>query len=244
MIGVVAGAETPLRTLLEPVLEPFRSLSAEHNHGWGSAAWSGGELTTTRDVQSALRSPAFDRTIATETDAAIVHLRMATDSLSVGLQNTHPFVADGMAFVHNGAFAPVAALDELIGPDLLATARGETDSERYFLLIRRLLEERGPIAAVTAAAAAIRERAMTFASLNCLLLTEKSLYAYAEEDPASEVSRRRGPDFFRLRYHAGAGRVLVGSSGIPQPDGDWQVVPYGQVLEVDRESLRVTLHNG
>ena len=78
--------------------------------------------------------------------------------------------------------------------------------------------------------------------MNCLLLTEDALYAYSEEDPESEVSKRRGPDFFRLRYHATADRVAVGSSGMPSAAADWTLLPYRQVLEIGRGDLRVTVH--
>lgn len=65
-------------------------------------------------------------------------------------------------------------------------------------------------------------------------------YAYADQDPDSEVSRRRGPDFFRLRYRTEKDRV-VASSGVPQPDGDWSVLPYRRVLEIRRGDLRVSV---
>jgi hypothetical protein len=58
----------------------------------------------------------------------------------------------------------------------------------------------------------------------------------------SEVSLRRGPDFFRLRYRADGERVIVASSGVPQPDGAWRVLPYRRVPEVRRDDLRVRVH--
>jgi predicted glutamine amidotransferase len=145
-----------------------------------------------------------------------------------------------VAFAHNGYFTPYDALDELIAPELLAGAAGSTDSERYFLRVLTLLRETGPADALARAAADVRERAAAYASLNCLLLTEDALYAYADEDPESEVSRRRGPDFFRLRYRVDEDRVVIASSGIPQPDDRWTVLPYREVLEIRRADLRVT----
>ncbi|WP_405969996.1 hypothetical protein OG496_06655 [Streptomyces sp. NBC_00988] len=53
------------------------------------------------------------------------------------------------------------------------------------------------------------------------------------------VSRRRGPDFFRLRYRVDEDRVVIASSGIPQPDDRWTVLPYREVLEIRRAGLRV-----
>lgn len=104
-----------------------------------------------------------------------------------------------------------------------------------------LLRDKGPVDALAGAAEDIRARA-SFASLNCLLLTDEALYAYADDDPGSEVSRRRGPDFFRLRYRVDGERVVVASSGVPQPDGAWRVLPYRRVLEVRRDDLGVRVH--
>jgi hypothetical protein len=82
-----------------------------------------------------------------------------------------PFVAGTHAFAHNGYFLPCTAIDDLIDPDLLAVTSGDTDSERYFLRIRTLLRDHDPATAIALATADIRARA-TFASLNCLLLTD------------------------------------------------------------------------
>ena len=56
------------------------------------------------------------------------------------------------------------------------------------------------------------------------------------------MSRRRGPDFFRLRHHVGADRVAVGSSGMPDAERDWTPLPHRRVLEVRRGDLAVTIH--
>ncbi|GAB2700215.1 class II glutamine amidotransferase [Kitasatospora kifunensis] len=244
LLGVVTHAPTRLADTLTDLIEPFTGLSREHCDGWGVAAWQpDGELAVSKDVLPAHASPAFAATLAgSVTDAALLHLRMASPGLPTEPRNTHPFSAGALAFAHNGYFAPVEAIDELIDPDLLAGADGDTDSERYFLRVLTRLHDEDPVDALALAAADIRERAQ-FASLNCLLLTQDALYAYSEENPDSEVSRRRGPDFFRLRYQARAGRVVVASSGIGAQDGDgWSLLPYRQVLEIRRSDLRVSTH--
>ncbi|WP_329578942.1 class II glutamine amidotransferase [Kitasatospora sp. NBC_01250] len=244
LLGVVTHVPTPLADALTDLIEPFAGLSREHRDGWGIAAWQAdGELAVGRDLLPAHASPAFTRTLADSvTDAALLHIRMASPGLATEPGNTHPFTAGALAFAHNGYFAPRDALDGLIDPDLLAGAGGSTDSERYFLRVLTRLHDQDPVDALALAAADIRARA-DFASLNCLLLTPDALYAYAEENPDSEVSRRRGPDFFRLRYQARADRVVVASSGIgAQDDGSWSLLPYRQVLEIRRGDLRISTH--
>ncbi|MFG2554713.1 class II glutamine amidotransferase [Streptomyces sp. NPDC048581] len=243
LMGVVTRAPLPLTDALSDLAAPFTELSREHRDGWGIAAWPG-QGTGLRIVKDT--APAADTRLwgtvltGTLTDAALLHLRLASPDLPIVPGNTHPFTAGSLAFAHNGFFTPYDALDGLIDADLLARAAGSTDSERYFLRVLTLLGEEDPADALAQAAADIRARA-SFASLNCLLLTEQALYAYSEEDPESEVSRRRGPDFFRLRYRADEDRVVVASSGVPQPDGDWHVLPYRRVLEIHRSSLRVSV---
>ncbi|MEV6480262.1 class II glutamine amidotransferase [Streptomyces sp. NPDC051576] len=246
LLGVVTRAPVPLATALDELAVPFAELSHEHHDGWGIAAWTGQAAgpRIVKDTAPAAGSGLWDETLTgPPADAALLHLRLASPGLPVAPGNTHPFTAGTFAFAHNGFFAPYDALDELIDADLLAGAAGDTDSERYFLRVLTLLRDADPVDALARAAADVRARA-SYASLNCLLLTEQALYAYADEDPASEPSRRRGPDFFRLRYRidADGGRVVVASSGLPQPEGEWSVLPYRQILEIRRSSLRVSVH--
>jgi predicted glutamine amidotransferase len=243
LLGVVSRAPMRLADSLSDLLGPFAELSCEHPHGWGVAAWHGtGELAVDKDTAAARLSPRF-REVArdTVTDAATLHIRKASPGLPVEPANTHPFTAGTIAFAHNGYFTPVDAVDDLIGPELLAGAAGNTDSERYFLRVLARMRDEDPIDALALAAADISARA-DIGSLNCLLLTQDALYAYAEENPESEVSRRRGPDFFRMRYRVDADRVVIASSGIAPDEAAWTVLPYRQVLEIRRTDLRVSTH--
>ncbi|MFJ2008308.1 class II glutamine amidotransferase [Streptomyces chartreusis] len=243
LLGVVTRTPQPLADALGALSGPFTELGREHRDGWGIAAWAGLDThpRIVKDTEAAVTSRHWDGALAdTRSDAALLHLRLASAGLPVVPGNTHPFTAGTLAFAHNGFFSPADALDELIDADLLAAAAGNTDSERYFLRVLTLLRQRDCTGALSQAAADIRARA-SFAALNCLLLTEQALYAYADEDPDSEVSRRRGPDFFRLRYRTGEDRVIVASSGVPQPDGEWSVLPYRHVLEIRRSILRVSV---
>jgi len=246
LLGVVTRAPQPLTAALGDLAVPFTELSREHCDGWGVAAWpgrGGGGPRVVKGVGRAVGDRLWDDTLGgAPADAAVLHLRMASPGLPVVPENTHPFTAEGLAFAHNGFFSPYDALDGLIDPGLLAGAGGGTDSERFFLRVLTLLRDKDPVDALAQAADDIRARATSFASLNCLLLTEDALYTYSDEDPESEVSRRRGPDFFRLRYRVDGERVVVASSGVPQSDGGWRVLPYRHVLEVRRDGLGVRVH--
>ncbi|MEU9167159.1 class II glutamine amidotransferase [Streptomyces sp. NPDC048420] len=244
LLGVVTRTPLPLAEALGELTAPFTELGREHRDGWGIAAWprQGAGPRIVKDTDPAAANTRWDQTLSgTVTDCALLHLRLASPGLPVVPGNTHPFTAGTLAFAHNGFFSPYDALDELIDADLLAGAAGSTDSERFFLRVLTLLRDEDPVDALAQAAEDVRARA-SFASLNCLLLTGEALYAYSDEDPESEVSRRRGPDFFRLRYLVDGERVVVASSGVPQPDGEWSVLPYRRVLEIRRTGLRVSVH--
>ncbi|MGW4369222.1 class II glutamine amidotransferase [Nocardia takedensis] len=239
LLGVVTRAPEPLTRTLSDLLDPFLALSHEHADGWGIAARRDRELVRTRGTEPAHAGPAFRDALADPGDAALLHLRLASPGSPIRPENTHPFLAAGVAFAHNGYFTPGDALDELIDPALLAEAGGDTDSERFFLRILTLvrIEDADPVDAIARAAADIRSRA-AFASLNCLLLTEHALYAYSEQDLGSEVSRRRGPDFFRMYYRTAPAGTVVASSGVGAGP-DWRPLSPRAVLEIRRTSSHV-----
>ncbi|GAA5044944.1 class II glutamine amidotransferase [Nocardia callitridis] len=257
LLGVVSRVPRPLTDTLSDLLDPFTALSHEHADGWGLAARTGREHTVLRGIDPAHASPAYRAALETVAGTALLHLRMASPGLRIEPGNTHPFTAGALSFAHNGFFSPGNALDDLIAPELLAGASGDTDSERFFLRVLTRLrgEDPDPVDALVHTAQDITARA-EFASLNCVLLTESALYAYSQEDPESEVSQRRGPEFFRMYYRLGPDDAVVASSGMAPEGhreigkaresrgarGTWETLPYGRVLEIRHSDLRASVH--
>jgi predicted glutamine amidotransferase len=245
LLGVIATESAPLSELFAGSIEPFLDLAREHADGWGiSYVTPTGRVVVAKEATPAYQSSRFDllvkRTVST---AAILHLRLASPQFAVTKANTHPFGDTRFSFAHNGHFGPARALDPMLGLDV-ASARGGTDSERYFLAIRRRIGAgASPAAAIADTAHDIRILAAEWTSLNCLVLTPRALLAYADHDPQSEVSRRRGPEFFDLRYRMETGRVMVASTGWAQPADSWHRLLRRHVLEVQRD-LRIILHDG
>jgi predicted glutamine amidotransferase len=244
LLGVVAERPAPLSELLADELDPFIELACEHSDGWGISYLGPDRLiVTVKEPVSALKSTVLKPlTARIVTSAAIVHLRMGSPGSAVSPANTHPFGDASCAFAHNGQFTPPGALDPTLGEDL-AQAQGDTDSERYYLAVRRRMNAgTGPAAAIAAAATDIRTLATGWVSTNCLLLTPDALYAHADHSLDSEVIRRRGPDFFDLRTMTAPGRLLVASTGWPQPPGQWCRLPDQQVFEISPD-LALTVHD-
>jgi predicted glutamine amidotransferase len=244
LLGVIATRRDPLRELLADDLAPFVDLACEHPDGWGIGHIdSVGRVAIAKGPARADQSARFSRLAAeTVTDAAILHLRLASANMRIAGVNTHPFGDASGAFAHNGYFTPADALDALLGPGVIS-AQGDTDSERYYLAIRRGIDNgMAPATAISVAAAEIRARATKWVSLNCLFLTPRALYAYADHDPGSEVSRRRGPRFFDLRCRVEQDRIVVASEGWPQPADRWLPLPERRVVEIPRHDPQIILH--
>src|SRR4051794_31840962 len=108
LLGAVAPRRTALTELLATDLEPFTGLSAEHCDGWGVALHRrrGGPWVR-KAPEPARHSAGFhDAVTGARTDAALLHLRLASKGMAVAPENTHPFAAPGVAFAHNGLVGP------------------------------------------------------------------------------------------------------------------------------------------
>lgn len=239
LLGYVARDPMKLCEVLGHDVLAFTDLSRRHTDGWGMARYEeSGRLDVRRGLDAAYSSPEYAKACTgLAADAQIVHLRWATLGFPVRLENTHPFTDGRLAFAHNGSIKESARLDERISCARQVNRRGDTDSERYFLLLLSLLSELDPVDALRQAVAIVKERSPD-TSLNCLLLTPDTLYALAQHDP--EYARNAGePDYFHLRYLETPGHVVVASSGWPQPG--WTPLQNGSLLVVKRSTLETSV---
>jgi glutamine amidotransferase len=125
-----------------------RDLSGfEHADGWGIAAYGGDGLQVQRRAAAAHDGHNF-RAAAERVEATTVlaHVRRATVG-RIGLANTHPFVHDGFALVHNGTVPYFADIRPRILDAMTTTHReaiqGGTDSEHLLHLILSTHERSG-----------------------------------------------------------------------------------------------------
>jgi predicted glutamine amidotransferase len=234
LLGVVAAKPAPLSELLHAELGPFAGLACEHADGWGiSYLNSSGLVVTAKEPVSALESSTFGPLMElVVTNAAILHLRLGSPGSAATSLNTHPFGSIHCGFAHNGQFIPAQALDGTLGKSL-AAVRGDTDSERFYLAVRHRIDHgTAPAAAIAGAAADIRALAKSWESANCLLLTPGGLHVYADHSPDSEVLKRRGLGFFDIRCLTERDRVVVASTGWPQPPEGWRRLQERRVHEI------------
>jgi glutamine amidotransferase len=182
------------------------------------------------------------------------HIRHATVA-DPNVENTHPFEQHGRLLAHNGIVGDLPELRRRLGGhvDLI---HGETDSEHYFALITKRIEEHGGDigAGITAAA---RELAsdISLYSLNIILTTPDDVWAlrYPETNELWILERSIGgldPGIgFEERSATGIMRVMsrelavlpatVIASERMDANPDWRLLEPGELVHVDSE-LRVT----
>jgi predicted glutamine amidotransferase len=232
----------------------FQDMALLHRDGWGTAWHRNGDIEAEVVARAGHDDPTLAAALGSDTAAArIVHLRLATQGMVCSPANTHPFVADGMAFAHNGSIKPTELIEPLISPSRAADLIGTTDSERYFAaILSRMDEGASAMEAAAETVEALRRRFPT-GSLNALLLTGDALIAvHASEGvpiPMHEFSasglaqhelpRHHVDAYYLMRMKRAAdGSVVVASSGLDIDD--WTPLPAESVTRIDLATLAVT----
>lgn len=207
--------------------------SHRHPHGWGIGWYVGGIPRVRRGILPAHADGAFARAArAARSRVVVAHVRDASVG-PVAAENTHPFRWGRWLFAHNGTVARWRtvrgvreAITAAIDPALRRHLRGETDSERCFLLFLTLLAARGPVegasllavrralAETTALVARVADGPEQTSSLNFLVSDGRLLAA-----------SRRGRTL-HLATLAGPHRSLVVASE-PIGAGRWEEIPEG-----------------
>lgn len=191
----------------------------------------------------------------------IAHIRHATAGQPT-IENTHPFEQHGRLFAHNGVIGDLPALRERLGTHA-ELVKGSTDSELYFTLMTKRIEEHdGDIAAGITHAAREMAAGITLYSLNMLLTTPTDVWALRYPDTNELWVLERsiaalgspdggGPDGggFDQRAASGITRVFSGQLAIrpatiiaSQPMDTnplWRLLEPGELIHVDAD-LRVT----
>lgn len=256
LLGYVARRPISMVDVLgREEFEAFTALTAVHGDGWGMA-WQDPDDGTVRcetSATSAIEDPAYQRLAGQRLGrAGIVHLRWATPGLPVTAENTHPFVADGYAFAHNGHIAPIERLEGLLTPQSRAALRGTTDSERYFRFVLQCIADQGQDVEGVSQALEVLVHEFPEASLNSLLLTPTDVFAvhinsrapvpvdglrelFASDD---EIPYRHTEEYFAMDYRLTEDAVHVISSGI-DPEG-WTPVPEDTAAVANLSTLEIT----
>ena len=182
------------------------------------------------------------------------HIRHATVA-DPSLENTHPFEQHGRLLAHNGVLGDIPELRRRLGSHA-ELVHGETDSEHYFALITKRIEEHeGDVGA--GVTAAVREIAADLAvySLNMVLTTPEDVWAlrYPETnelwilersigglDPGTGFEERSATGILRVmsRELAILPATVIASERM-DTNPDWRLLKSGELVHVD-SALHVT----
>ena len=218
----------------------LRFQSHRHPHGWGIAWYQGGRVRVERGLLPAHADEAFvEAARAARSRVVVAHVRDASVG-PVSAANTHPFTSGRWIFAHNGTvarFRDVARvrsdLEAEIDPSLRRTLRGQTDSERCFLIFLTRMHGRGSAAAATLGQvkAALRATTETIRRIADQHSARPSSLNFLVTDGRVLAASRHGRDL-HVAEAAGAERSFVVASE-PIGEAAWKVVPEGTVVGYD-----------
>ncbi|QOJ78764.1 class II glutamine amidotransferase [Infirmifilum lucidum] len=216
------------------------TLSQIHNDGWG-VAWTSSAGWELYKEGVALYKSENARKVLQQVNSmlAIAHIRKASPEFGeVNYENTHPFVADGWAFAHNGTVRSYSELRRLLG-DRASRLQGKTDSEAFFHLILKFVEEaRDPVEGVALAVSEVDR--LEYTSINSVFSDGSRLYALNK-------FRSTNTEYYTMyigRFMIeGVELVAVASQPLGGLEG-WERVGNGKLVVVDRTLTPTVYHLG
>lgn len=195
-----------------------------HHDGWGIVAGAP-PAHAGRSVMDAMQDPGYleaaGRVARPGRGVAVAHLRAASVG-AIDVENSHPFVQEGLAFCHNGT------IRGLEGP-------GGSDSRGYFAMV--LEEVRAGLSPGDALAAAARQvaKAYTYSSVTALLTDGRTLWGVRKvgDDPEECADAACAADYYTLGVSRLGGLTVVAQEHESLPRGAaWDVVPDGGMVTV------------
>ncbi len=204
-----------------------------HRDGWGAVVFDGTvPRYIGRSAEPVHIDPAFDDAVAKiealqGPNTVIVHARRGTAG-SQSLQNSHPFIGDGIAFAHNGT---VRGFE----PETIHRPSGETDSERVFCLLLDSYEETGDLRA--SLRSVVKEtNAHDHTGLIFIASDGTQLLGFRGYAPGHDAS------YYGLNFFSGDGCVVLYQETRLDLEGvtevmDGEMVTIGSDLSVRREKV-------
>lgn len=240
LLGVVFSKEFPKETLSElRILSEIGEVPGEelrgHRDGWGIASFKDGKpFYVGRSTKPAFRDPSYDDAVDVASrirspNILIAHVRAASSG-GVSVENTHPFIVNGMVFAHNGTVNGLPA-------DSRGRAKGQTDSELLALLVADRLNEKGSLA--SAMRSVIREEIdeRTFTAAVMLASDGKTLVGYRD------FSAQDRAEYYSLKLavceHSVAifQEITVGCDGECTDVGKRELIGVSLEMEIRREDF-------
>lgn len=182
-----------------------------------------------------------------ESATFVAHVRYGTTGEN-NPANTHPFEQQGRLFAHNGVIEDLPKLEAELG-DYRDLVRGDTDSERFFALVTRRIDEHdGDVAAGIASAVGWIADNLRVLAINFVMVSAEEMWAFRYPDTHDLLVLRRRAGGHGGRRHldhaSSAGTVRARSGALAtlpavvvateQMDEDpgWEPLCPGELLHV------------
>ncbi len=240
LLGYSSPTATTFGQAVGKNFDQFVSLAKDHCDGWGIATTDNHKAELYKEPVAANKSEHFKEQLEKhKSNAALLHLRRATEGMPVTENNTHPFTYQDITFIHNGSISPFDCLDPLIDKKYLSLAKGTTDSERYFLYLLTQIEKHGFVEGVKEGLTYIKNNC-SYSSINMMIINSEYFIAACiyNQDKIPEKFKN-DTDYYHLKYTKKDGQIVVASSGWNQEG--WSELPNGSVLVVERVGQKQVL---
>jgi glutamine amidotransferase len=236
-------------------------LTGPHVDGWGFAFIHTESVDLFQGLDAAADSPAVHNLANHDLQSQCIvgHIRKATVG-AVNIENTQPFRAvvgrDELLFAHNGDLQDIS---DLMAPEMLDQAEGDTDSEQAFCLLRHrwrnLLNRCASDPGLAERRAVVQRFAAQIRPLgpaNFLFHDGTYLYVHAHQRTQAD-GEVRPPGLFHLQREClpdatfnGGGVALTNSDqsqrvslfvSMPLSDEPWRPLAEGELLVVNKGSV-------
>lgn len=254
LLGFAAPAPTTSVDLIgASACADWQAMGILHDDGWGTAWLEDGHVRRVRDSAAGTDNPDLTAALTrSPARARITHLRMATEGMANQESNTHPFLADRIAFAHNGSVEPVERLRAMADPATVDRVGGTTDSAVIFALILERVRDGEPLFTSTTAVAESVRRQFPTAALNLLLLDSTQLIAVHANEGAvppredfeasglgPNLPRDHRDHYFQLSWtRRPGGAFVLSSSGLDT--AGWTRMTQHTAARVDLTTLEAT----
>lgn len=254
LFGFRSRIPEPVHTSLVLEKNSLKVQSHEHKDGWGIAAYTTSPMPQlAHGLGPAHQDPEFERVSnLLSAPTVLAHVRLASVG-AVTVRNAHPFVYGRWCFAHNGTINDwgrhQATIEGLIGEPLRKLIKGDTDSERCFLLfVGHLSREHDPAGAVPvdAVAKAIAKTVAQVASITDKTDKKSSMNFMVTDGKLLVASRRQRTLFFseQQKHHKRGDpppppgtkldQIVIASENLTRED-HWHEVPEEELVGVDTE---------